>query len=217
MRSSPRQAGTPCCCPATFDGEFRVAAFLANRELDGIARGQRAGVSALAGAFKPIKRGRTYRPHHGGLNRPYRRAANNFFSEFLDRKPELWHSDLSLDERRLTRRRKAAVPASHGENEGIRLKGRDREIIVRHEGLAPVRLSLKLETGSGFFSGRNSCLTSGRSSVLSPVLGLFARSPVPSVFAREPLGRQVGKWRHEFVSKTAPALRFASRSGGTRG
>ena len=96
-------------------------------------------------------------------------------------------------------------------NRRDKLKGRGREIICRHEGLAPVRLSLKLGTGSGFFSGRNSCLTSGRSSVLSPVLGFLARSPVPFVFAREPPGRQVGKRRYESVSKTAPALRFASR------
>jgi hypothetical protein len=60
-----------------------------------------------------------------------------FFSELLDRKPELWHSGLSLDERRLTRRRKAAVPASHGENEGIRFKGRDREIIAGMKGWRP--------------------------------------------------------------------------------
>jgi hypothetical protein len=55
----------------------------------------------------------------------------NFFLKFLDRKPELWHSGLSLDERRFARRRKAAVPASHGANEGRRLNGRDREMIVR--------------------------------------------------------------------------------------
>ena len=38
-----------------------------------------------------------------------------------------------------------------GESEGISLKGRGREILLRHEGLAPVRLSIGLETGSGSF------------------------------------------------------------------
>jgi hypothetical protein len=44
--------------------------------------------------------------------------------------------------------------------------------IARHEGLAPVRLSLRLETGSGFYE-RAQCLgvASDRSSALSPVLG----------------------------------------------
>ncbi len=37
-----------------------------------------------------------------------------------------------------------------GETEGIRLKGRHREILSGHEGLAPVRYP-KLETGSGSF------------------------------------------------------------------
>jgi hypothetical protein len=44
-------------------------------------------------------------------------------------------------------------PLSHrmGETEG-KLKDRHREILLRHEGLAPVRLSIGLETGSASFA-----------------------------------------------------------------
>jgi hypothetical protein len=51
-------------------------------------------------------------------------------------------------------RQKAAASASHGETEGVRLEDRHRETLLRHEGLAPVRYSQRLETGSGSFAGK---------------------------------------------------------------
>jgi hypothetical protein len=106
-------------------------------------------------------------------------ARSNFFWKFLDKRPGLWHSKKSLDERRLTRRRKAAATASHGSSEGIRLKGRVREILVRHEGLAPVCLS-KSSKPVGLFRA-DAILASHRIDRLSyPRFGLFARTRFPS-------------------------------------
>jgi hypothetical protein len=48
-----------------------------------------------------------------------------------------------------------------------KFEGRDCEILLRHEGLAPVRLP-KVDPGSGFLSGLNSCRTSDRSACLFP-------------------------------------------------
>ena len=59
----------------------------------------------------------------------------------------------SLDEKALSTRptESGRIRLAIGENEGESLKDRDCEIVARHEGLAPVRLSIGLETGSGSF------------------------------------------------------------------
>jgi hypothetical protein len=58
---------------------------------------------------------------------------------FISGNQKVWHIELSLDEKRLTRaRQKAAAPHRMGETEGMKKTG-IREILLRHEGLAPVR------------------------------------------------------------------------------
>ena len=81
----------------------------------------------------------------------------------------------------------------------------------RHEGLAPVRLSSGLETGSGFFCGRISCRTSDRSACFSAsprAFGLwtpisFSRSSAPRLPSR------TNDAQASAILKAAPALHLA--------
>jgi hypothetical protein len=75
----------------------------------------------------------------------------NQISALLYRDSELcYRLDQSLDERRSQgARRKAAASASRAKRKGEVFKGRDCETLLKHEGLAPVRLSIEPETGSG--------------------------------------------------------------------
>jgi hypothetical protein len=112
------------------------------------------------------------------------RGPANLLSRFLDRKSELWHSVCRWTKGASYADGKRPFLASHGATEGIRLKGRGREICMRHEGLAPVRLPQSSKTGSGFFSGRNFLpshrndrLSYPRSSGSSPEAGSFCLRP----------------------------------------
>ena len=59
----------------------------------------------------------------------------------LQKTETLLACDQSLDEGRLTRPTKSGrIRLVIGETEGTRLEGRHREILLRHEGLAPVRV-----------------------------------------------------------------------------
>jgi hypothetical protein len=94
--------------------------------------------------------------------------------------------------------------------EGIRLKGRHREILPGMKGWRPSAW-LGLETGSGSFKRTYSCRTSDRSRCLfSPVLGLLPcgrRVSLSALIRRR--GRQVGRRRPSVCDqKTAPALRL---------
>jgi hypothetical protein len=64
--------------------------------------------------------------------------ATKKFLKFLYKKPEPWHSDLSLDERRLTTptesgRYRLAIAQSKGKG----LKGRGREVVAGMKGWRP--------------------------------------------------------------------------------
>jgi hypothetical protein len=111
--------------------------------------------------------------------------------------------------RRLTRRRKAAAIAPHGETEGIRLRGRYREIIMRlWKGWRPSACR-KARNRFGLFRGRKFLashridrLSYPRSSGSSPE----SRSLRPRPRTTPP--RRSDKPRQD-SAKTAPALRFA--------
>jgi hypothetical protein len=98
-------------------------------------------------------------------------------------------------------RRKAAASASNGRTEGISLEGRGREILLRHEGLAPVR-SQRLETGSGSF----------QTDVFLPDIGSIALSfsagPGPGLLIRDP------PWKPRFPFR---AMRLAAVESGGNG
>jgi hypothetical protein len=102
-----------------------------------------------------------------------RNSETIFLLKFIDRKSELWHRVLSVNERRFLTPTESGRSRLAWRNRRDRLKGRGRDIGMRHEALAPVRLSRRFETGWGF-AGENSWPHMERSSVLSPVLGLFA-------------------------------------------
>ena len=70
-----------------------------------------------------------------------------------------------------------------GDTEGIGLEAGVREILVRHEGLAPARL-IRLETGSGFKAGEF-LLDVGSIVLLSPrLLGFMVRWTLAFPFGR---------------------------------
>ena len=131
----------------------------------------------------------------------------------------------SLDEGRSQRaRRKAAASASHRRNRREALKGRGCETLLRHEGLAPVRLSIRLETGSGSFAGE--FLPDIGSIVLPYPRGswspdLRAGDPWTPGFPFRALaarGRQVGqrRARASAIMKRRQPLPLSKRQGRTR-
>jgi hypothetical protein len=77
----------------------------------------------------------------------------------------------------------------------------------RHEGLAPVRLSIWLETGSSLVKRANSCRTSDRSACLAPVLGPWPADPVFPFRAHRLAAAQTDKRRPSVRDhEKAPAL-----------
>jgi hypothetical protein len=80
------------------------------------------------------------------------------------------------------------------ENEGIRLEGRDCEIITRHEGLAPVRLAQGSKPVRALDFKRTHFLPGRRIDrpVLSPLLGLWPEGQVSFFALMRPRGPQVG-------------------------
>jgi hypothetical protein len=104
----------------------------------------------------------------------------SFFLKFIDATSEPWHSESSLDERHLNAPDKSGrIRIAWAKRKGTA----KRQAFMRHsrhEGLAPVRYSQKLETGSGSFAGE--FLAGHR--IDRPVL--FRKAPVRGRMSRDP-------------------------------
>jgi hypothetical protein len=137
-------------------------------------------------------------------------AVTNFFRKFLYKKPELWHSDLSLDEKAPHNADGKRPPQPRmARTEGKRLKRQNREITAGMKGWRP-SAAQRARNRFGLFRraqflphiGSIVCLIPGSGS--SPGAGSLRRRPRTT----RPLSRPNGA---KAPRKTAPALRFASR------
>jgi len=149
---------------------------------------------------------------------------NHIYDISLTENRSHWHSDPLLDERRSQgARHRGRIRLAIGETEGISLEGRDREIILRHEGLAPVLLP-RLENRFGLFQADVFLPDIGSIglsfSVGSRVMVSWPGDPGGLPFSRSSgaaAGRSGGKGAHaSAILKTAPALHLPHETGGPR-